>query len=185
LHVEPEPDRPVSARFFGYRLILDPARSLMAKEMAKIFKGQSVFRSETLEWLPLEKGVHAPIRARITTHFEPEMQFAGALYSEYEFLVNVVRSTWNRPIDPGVFELTADAGMPIYDTVKGVMTLGGKSDPGQNIDELAKHAMKYTKTAPVGQVERSGGNRWAVVGCVATGLAVVGWGAWRFVRRGA
>jgi hypothetical protein len=113
------------------------------------------------------------------------MQFAGALYSEYEFLVNVVRSTWNRPIDPGVFELTADAGMPIYDTVKGVMTLGGKSDPGQNIDELAKHAMKYTKTAPVGQVERSGGNRWAVVGCVATGLAVVGWGAWRFVRRGA
>jgi hypothetical protein len=37
LHVEPEPDRPVSARFFGYRLILDPARSLMAKEMAKIF----------------------------------------------------------------------------------------------------------------------------------------------------
>lgn len=180
-----EPDRPVSSRWTGYRVVLDPRRALMAREKQAYEKGQVVYKTEVHGWHERAAGVHAPIRGTSTGYCRPGEQFGGEIRSVYEFIIDVSRSTWNQPIDPGVFELTVDAGMPVYDMVKGVMTLGGKSDPGQNIDELAKHAMKYTKTAPVGQVERSGGNRWAVVGCVAAGLAVVGWVAWRFVRRGA
>jgi len=186
LEVDPEPDRLISGSLNGYRVVMNPKRGLMAEELVGYYKGLPEHKNEVIEWHEFAKGAFAPVKMRITSYQPANREFPGQVYCVHDMIVDVSRSSWNRPVDPGLFELHADSGMPVVDSVKGVMTMGGKAKPGENIDELANQPIKFQSGPPP---ETNDWLKkpwpWTTVGASSAALMLVAGGLWwRFGRTG-
>jgi hypothetical protein len=164
LETVPEPDREISGRLNGYRVVLNPKHGLMVEELIENYGGIPKRKSEVVDWHEYAKG-------------QPTYkELAGEVYCVYDLDVDVSRSSWNRPVDPSLFELHADSGMPVVDSVKGIMTMGGKANPGDNIDELANQPIKFQTGPPAEVVKKSW--PWTTIGLVSAVLTLVAAGLW-------
>jgi len=103
LEADPEPDRHISGRLNGYRVVMNPKLGLMVEELVEIYKGLPKRKNEIIEWHPFAKGSFAPVRMRATGYQAADRELPGEVFCTYELLVDVSRSSWNRPINPSLF----------------------------------------------------------------------------------
>ncbi len=187
---DPNAHNKISYQQEGFRVFLDKNRGFLPAilESIKIIKGRPfTYRRLTVEeWKDLGGKVWVPVRARIQFYQQnPDFPTFGEVDSDGEMVVDLARSSWNKPLADSNFTLAMPIGTKVIDTLRQVQFVTGKADPGTNLDDLAanaRHIVPYPVQKPP-PVEQDSPWMWILSGSAACLGALVLWFSVRFLRK--
>jgi hypothetical protein len=142
-------------------------------------------RREVSGWHQPARGLWVPIKVA-TKHFVSEGKFAGNLHDEVVMEVALAQSTWNSEITASTFELNFPPGTQVVDTQRQVMYVTGKTDPGANLDELARSAkdvIRLVEAPASGPRRNEWGSGLLLAIAAGAGVCLVGVVFWFWRRR--
>ena len=161
---------------FSVRVVLDRLHGFAPKRINVFVRGERMVRYDIDEFLEVEPGVWAPVRA--TVYEGPD----DLTYAVTALTVDVARSSWNKPLADELFVLKFPSGAGIVDETRGVSLIAGSNDPGTHIDNLiadARVVMSGNEHSLAAQKTSS----WRTVLVVANGMLIAvifGWWAVRY-----
>lgn len=145
VEMPPCPGENASLNGTGFRITMDASVSMLPKimESYEIVDGEPVVshRMTVVEYKQIDNGVFVPIKAIIDGFDDGKRYgFFKERICQKILSVDVSRSRWNTPLHDELFRIELPAGAKVIDEIRNVAYVTGKSDPGKNLDDLAKTA---------------------------------------------